>query len=91
MAIWLATFRTVKDVRAAGTRVRAKSEGTGISGNAGGSGPGDGVDWWDDVSHQAQRVAHVAAASSFASGGGEVRALAFFCSKVGALSWTATV
>lgn len=32
-----------------------------------------GTDWWDEVSHQAQRVAHVAAASAFASGGGEVR------------------
>lgn len=30
-------------------------------------------DWWEDVSHQAQRVAHVTAASAFAAGGGEVR------------------
>lgn len=75
MATWSATFRSVKDVRAAGTRGRAKSEGTGPSGNPrdASAGGAEGADWWDDVSHQAQRVAHVAAASAFASGGGEVR------------------
>ncbi|CAM9656590.1 unnamed protein product, partial [Hapterophycus canaliculatus] len=40
-------------------------------GGGGGGGGGEDTDWWDDVSHQAQRVAHVTAASAYASGGGE--------------------
>lgn len=66
----------MKDVRAVGTRPRPKPDATkGSPGSATGptAGGQEGADWWDDVSHQAQRVAHVAAASAYASGGGEVR------------------
>lgn len=66
----------MKEVRAGGTRGRggkAQSlDGEGAGAGSGGGGV-EGEDWWDDVSHQAQRVAHVTAASAFASGGGEVR------------------
>lgn len=79
MNIWHNAFLSVKEVRAGGIRGRgsgqaADEEGTGARGGGGGGGvEGSGEDWWDDVSHQAQRVAHVTAASAFASGGGEVR------------------
>lgn len=76
MNVWLIAFQSVAEVRAAGTRGPGEhsSHADGIrreSADAGGEGLG--LDWWDDVSHQAQRVAHVTAASAFACGGGEVR------------------
>ena len=73
MNLWQTAFQSVKEVRASGTRALGKSvdgEGARAGGGVGGV---EGEDWWDDVSHQAQRVAHVTAASAFASGGGEVR------------------
>lgn len=73
MNVWLNAFKSVKEVRSSGTLgLKATAEeGT----EAHGGGGVEGEDWWDDVSHQAQRVAHVTAASAFASGGGEVRSI----------------
>lgn len=81
MKLWLACFNSVEEVRALGTRVRKVGDSPASRAGSGptntrtpqGVGEGAGEDWWDDVSHQAQRVAHVAAASAFASGGREVR------------------
>lgn len=75
MNVWQNAFLSVKEVRAGGTRGlsgNGKSVDREGAGARGGGGGVEGEDWWDDVSHQAQRVAHVTAASAFASGGGEV-------------------
>lgn len=76
MNLWSSTFHSVKEVRAVGTSGRSKTAIGGLRADGRAAGPtaggAEGEDWWDDVSHQAQRVAHVAAASAFASGGGEV-------------------
>ncbi|CAM9786700.1 unnamed protein product, partial [Ectocarpus fasciculatus] len=72
MNVWLIAFQSVAEVRAAGTRGPGdhSSHADGSRRESTDAG-GEGLDWWDDVSHQAQRVAHVTAASAFASGGGE--------------------
>ena len=73
MNVWHTAFLSVKEVRAGGIRVHSsKAADEEAAGARGGGGGVEGEDWWDDVSHQAQRVAHVTAASAFASGGGEV-------------------
>lgn len=58
-----------------GTRPRANSDSAapGALGAVSGGGGASATDWWDEISHQAQRVAHVAAASMFAGENGEVR------------------
>lgn len=75
LALWQSAFQSVKEVRAGrGTRSRSgKSGGAEGAERVGEAAEANETDWWDDVSHQAQRVAHVTAASAFASGGGEVR------------------
>ncbi|CAM9694572.1 unnamed protein product, partial [Ectocarpus sp. 12 AP-2014] len=72
MHVWLIAFQSVAEVRAAGTRGTGEhsSHGDGMGRGSADAG-GEGLGWWDDVSHQAQRVAHVTAASAFACGGGE--------------------
>lgn len=74
MHVWLIAFQSVAEVRAAGTRGTGdhSSHADGMGRGSADAG-GEGLGWWDDVSHQAQRVAHVTAASAFACGGGEVR------------------
>lgn len=73
MIVWQNAFQSVKEVRAAGGTRGRSSKSLDAERAGGGGGGAEGEDWWDDVSHQAQRVAHVTAASAFASGGGEVR------------------
>lgn len=83
MKLWSDCFKSVKEVRPLGIRPRKSSEAPSNRQNSGAGAPpsagnqdgnaGVGEDWWDEVSHQAQRVAHVAAASAFAAGGREVR------------------
>ncbi|CAM9942981.1 unnamed protein product, partial [Ectocarpus sp. 6 AP-2014] len=72
MHVWLIAFQSVAEVRAAGTRGSGNhsSHADGMGRGSADAG-GEGLGWWDDVSHQAQRVAHVTAASAFACGGGE--------------------
>lgn len=86
MRLWSKCFASVKEIRAGGTHARSATDANrngsrhamaGAGGGAAGNGEGEEGDWWDDVSHQAQRVAHVAAASAFAAGGGEVTLFSF--------------
>lgn len=75
MSVWQRAFQSVKEVRAEGSFSGTRNlSGEDCAERGGAAAETDGTDWWDDVSHQAQRVAHVAAASAFAAGGGEVRA-----------------
>lgn len=74
MKTWFQCFRSVKEMRAGGVlpknladRTTALTNRSNGSGSNATGGKEDG-DWWEDVSHQAQRVAHVAAASAFAAG-----------------------
>ena len=73
MELWFQTLKSVKDVRSAGPRPRVKSQSLPVPAGVSGGGASDGTDWWDDVSHQAQRVAHVTAASMSIGATGEVR------------------